>query len=68
MNDAGQVRTLRLPHGGTVQIPLPGSKARFAINPSSVLADGGPSRLPSILLGVAVGFAVGAAVVWYWKR
>ena len=64
----GQTRTLYLPHGGTVEIPLPGSKARFAIKPSSVLADSGGSRLPTILLGLAVGFAMGAAVVWYWKR
>lgn len=68
MSEAGQTRTLYLPHGGTVEIPLPGSKARFAIKPSSVLADGGYSRWPTVMVGLAVGFAVGAVVVWYWKR
>ena len=63
-----RTRTLILPHGGTVQIPMPGSKARFAVNPPSVLADSdGSSRLPTILIGIAIGCAIGAAAVWYWK-
>ena len=63
------VRTLVLPHGGTVDIPLPGSKARFSMNPPSVLAESdGTSRLPTVLVGIAIGIAVGAAAVWYFKK
>ena len=64
-----RTRTLYLPHGGTVQIPMPGSRARFAVNPPSVLAESdGTSRIPTLIIGLAVGLAIGAVAVWYWKR
>jgi len=63
-----RTRTLFLPHGGTVAIPMPGSKARFAVNPPSVLAESdGTSRLPTVLIGIAIGIAIGATAVLYWK-
>lgn len=65
-----QTRTLYLPHGGTLEIPLPGSKARFSINPATALAESdGSSRLPSIMIGVVIGVAIGAAAAaWYFKK
>lgn len=60
-------RTLWLPNGGTVEIPLPGSSARFEMNPVSLsLADG--SRLPTLLLGAAIGAGIGIGLtVWYLR-
>ena len=66
----GNTRTLYLPNGGTMEIPLPGSDARFAVNPPSALAfaDGG-SRLPTLMVGVLLGAVAGAAAtVWYLNR
>ena len=46
---ANNTRTLYLPDGGTVQIPLPGSDARFQMNAPSALAfAGGDSRVPTL--------------------
>lgn len=62
-------RTLRLPDGGTMEIPLPGSNARFEMNPSASLsfADGS-SRLPTLLVGALVGAGVGIGLtVWYLR-
>lgn len=60
-------RTLYLPDGGTLEIPLPGSSARFEMNPVSLsLADG--SRLPALLIGALVGVGIGIGVtVWYLR-
>lgn len=62
-------RTLILPGGGTMEIPLPGSNARFEMNPSAPLsfADGS-SRLPTVLVGVMIGAGLGIGVtVWYLR-
>jgi hypothetical protein len=64
---ARNTRTLYLPNGGTLEIPLPGSNARFEVNPPSALsfADGG-SRLPTLVVGVLLGAVAGTAItVWY---
>lgn len=67
---ANNVRTLYLPDGGTVQIPLPGSDARFQMNAPTALAfAGGDSRLPTLMVGVLLGAVAGTAItVWYLKR
>lgn len=72
MNAAdGNTRTLTFPNGGTLQIPLPGSRARFEMKPGSVLSDAPacPARATLIVgfvLGVAIG--VGAAAWWASRR
>jgi hypothetical protein len=66
----GNVRTLTLPAGGTITIPLPGSKTPFAIHQSSVLRDSdGSFNYPLLVAGVVLGVAVGvAATAWYMSR
>jgi hypothetical protein len=64
----GDVRTLVLPSGGTIEIPLPNSKSRkIAINPPSPMLRGpeGGSIILPVIIGIAIGAAVGGAVV-YW--
>lgn len=66
----GNTRTLSFPNGGTMDIPLPGSKARFAMRPGSMLAssESCPTKIvliTGIVLGVAVGVGVAA---WYHSR
>jgi hypothetical protein len=66
----GNMRTLVLPSGGTIDIPLPGSKSSIVMRPSSMLhdADGG-SNIPLLIAGVVIGVAVGvAATAWYLRR
>lgn len=67
---AANTRTLYLPDGGTVQIPLPGSDARFSMNAPSALAfAGGDSRLPTLMVGVLLGAVAGTAItVWYLNK
>lgn len=64
---ASNTRTLWLPHGGSLEIPLPGSNARFEMNPPSALSfSDGNSRMPTVLVCLVVGAVAGAAVtVWY---
>lgn len=65
----GNVRTLVLPDGGTLTIPLPGSKARFIHKPGSLLADSESRPIPTLVIGIVLGAAVGAGVaVWYMGR
>jgi hypothetical protein len=65
----GNVRTLMLPDGGTLDIPLPGSRARFAIKSGGFLADGPTPRVPTMLICVVLGVAVGVgATAWYLRR
>lgn len=60
-------RTLWLPNGGTVEIPLPGSSARFEMNPVSLSLAGG-SRLPTLLVGAVIGAGIGVGLtVWYLR-
>jgi hypothetical protein len=61
-------RTLVLPNGGTMDIPLPGSTARFAMKPPSALAaaETCPHLAPTILIGVLVGVAVGVAATAFY--
>ncbi len=56
-------RTLVMPNGGTMEIPLPGSDARFAMRPAGVLAaaESCPAMVPTIMIGVVLGVAVGVA-------
>ncbi len=56
-------RTLVLPNGGTIEIPLPGSAARFAMKPGGVLAaaDACPNLMPTIMIGVVLGIGLGVA-------
>lgn len=72
INDSsdGNTRRLSLPNGGTMDIPLPGSRARFAMRPGSVLSssESCPTKIvlvTGIVLGVAVGVGVAA---WYHTR
>ena len=61
-------RTLILPNGGTMEIPLPGTKGRFEINPPTLLG-GESSRLPTLLAGILIGGVVGVtAAVWLLRR
>lgn len=64
-------RTIYFPDGGTGQIPLPGSDARFALNPNGSalsLADGS-SRVPTLMVGILLGAVAGTAItVWYLNR
>ncbi len=68
---APNTRTLVLPNGGTMSIPLPGSDARFAMRPAGALAaaESCPAMVPTILIGVVLGVAVGvAATAFYLHR
>lgn len=68
MSRAGDTTALSLPDGGVMEIPLPGSKGRFAVRAPSLLGQDGSSRLP-IVIGIVVGVAVGvAATAWYMSR
>jgi hypothetical protein len=61
-------RTLYLPNGGTMEIPLPGSTARFEMNPGGALAFADGSRMPTLLLGALIGAGIGIGVtVWYLR-
>lgn len=66
----GNVRTLTLPSGGTIDIPLPGSKSEFAIHQPSILHDSdGNTNVPLLVAGIVIGVAVGvAATTWYMRR
>jgi hypothetical protein len=66
----GNTRTLSFPNGGTMEIPLPGSKARFAMKPGSILSDSPacPTRA-TLIAGVVLGVALGVGVTaWYVSR
>lgn len=66
----GNTRTLTFPNGGTMQIPLPGSKARFEMRPGSALSDAPacPART-SLVIGLVLGVAVGVgAAAWWMSR
>jgi len=66
----GNTRTLTFPNGGTMQIPLPGSKARFEMRPGSVLSNAPtcPART-SLIIGLVLGVAVGVgAAAWWMSR
>ncbi len=68
---SGDVRTLLLPSGGTMDIPLPGSKARFAVRQKSLLADAEtcPHLASTVMICLAVGAAIGVgAAAWYYSR
>lgn len=69
MKNDGNVRTLVFPNGGTMDIPLPGSNARFALRPGSALnSSDGSSRLP-ILVALVIGLTIGVtATAWYFHR
>lgn len=70
MSRSGQTTALSLPDGGTLEVPLPGGKGRFLIKaPSLLAASDGTSRLPLILVGIAIGVTVGVtATVYYLNR
>lgn len=64
----GDVRTLILPNGGTLDIPLPGGRARFAIRQPSMLHGDGGSRVPIVAVSVVLGVAIGVgAAAWYYR-
>lgn len=67
---ASNTRTLVLPNGGTMEIPLPGSDARFALRPAGVLAsaDSCPAMVPTLLIGLVLGTAIGIAAVAIYSR
>lgn len=68
MNDGG-TRTLVLPDGGTMEIPLPGSRARFVMKPGKMFGESPacPARL-TLFVGITLGLLVGAgAAVWYLR-
>lgn len=68
---SANTRTLVLPNGGTMEIPLPGSDARFAMRPPGVLAaaESCPAMMPTIVIGLVLGVAVGvAATAFYLHR
>lgn len=65
----GDVRTLVLPNGGTIDIPLlPGGRRRFEIKRPSVLHGPGGSRVPIIVASVVIGVVIGVgAAAWYYR-
>jgi len=65
---SSNTRTLVLPNGGTMDIPLPGSAARFAMKPPSALAaaEACPRMIPTIAVGILIGVAVGVAATAYY--
>jgi hypothetical protein len=67
---SSNTRTLVLPNGGTMEIPLPGSDARFAMRPAGVLAaaEACPALAPTILIGIVLGVAVGVAATAFYLR
>lgn len=66
---ASNTRTLVLPSGGTISIPLPGSSGRFELKPPTVFADATGSPRISLFVGLVLGVAIGvAATAWYLKH
>lgn len=63
------MRKLFLPSGGSIEIPMPGSKGSLTIKQGSMLRDAAlSSRAPVLLIGVVIGVAVGAtAVAWHYR-
>lgn len=66
---SNNVRRLTLPHGGTLDIPLPGSNGEMTMRPAGALAaaDGG-SLIPAILIGVVVGVGIGVGLTYYFQH
>lgn len=65
------VRTLVLPGGGSIQIPMPGSKAAPSIRRASSFADADscPHLGATVIVSVVVGVAIGATVTaWVLHR
>lgn len=64
------VRTFVLPHGGSIDIPLPGSKASFAVRQSPLaLAETCPSLLPTVMIPLVLGLVIGVgATAWWMSR
>lgn len=68
---AADTTTLSLPSGGTIDIPLPGNRSRFAIRQRSMLSSSEtcPHLASTVLICVAVGAAVGVgAAAWYYTH
>lgn len=68
---SGNVRTLVLPGGGTLDIPLPGSRGQFAIRQSTALASSEtcPRLVTTVLITLVLGAVIGVgATAWYLKR
>lgn len=64
----GNVRTLRLPDGGTLDIPLPGSRARFSVKSGGILGETAEHTFPTLFIGIVLGVAVGVgATAWYLR-
>jgi hypothetical protein len=63
----GNVRTLVLPHGGTIDIPLPGARGEFAIRQGS-FSGTCPNLLPTVLIPLVFGLAVGIGVTAWWMH
>ncbi|MBV8722253.1 MAG: hypothetical protein JO277_08895 [Candidatus Eremiobacteraeota bacterium] len=64
----GNVRTLVLPDGGTVDIPLPDSRSRFVVKSGGILSEAPGRTFPTLLVGVVLGVAVGiGATAWYFR-
>jgi hypothetical protein len=64
------MRDLVLPSGGTLQIPLPSAKSgRITVKPPKGLGESvHESKLP-LIIGVAVGVAIGVgATYWILRR
>lgn len=65
------MRTLRLPDGGTIDIPLPGAPGQLAVRAGSPLADAAacPHLVPTILIPLVLGALIGVGVtVWVLRR
>jgi hypothetical protein len=62
-------RTLTLPDGGSITVPLPGANAQFVMRPASMLASAdAASMAPLILIGVVIGVGIGVAATAYYLR
>jgi hypothetical protein len=67
---SGHFRSLELPSGGSLEIPLPSSKqTRITVKPPKGLGESvHESKLP-LIIGVAVGVAIGVgATYWILRR
>lgn len=65
----GHTRTLVLPSGGTLEIPMPTSKStKIVVKPPKGLGESIHESRAPLFVGVLVGVAIGGGLVWWALR
>lgn len=67
---ASSTRELKLPHGGVIEIPLPGAGGKQVTVRPPTLADSGvcPHLAGTVIICLVIGAAVGAIAATAWAN